>query len=198
MHFEIDIPRKVSDVGIEKIKWGKELTTPNFFSKHTIVNIVVGITLFSIFLSVFYFTYTKTVEEEILNIQIKNLVNNLSSGIKKLNLNQDDIKKVINSIELPDLSKADQEVEEHNNELKTKAAFIFGIIGLVCIIILFVFSYFYKVDIKNILLINLMLLVFVGVTEWFFLNYIAKSYMSLDINMVKKLLVEEIEKFEIN
>lgn len=199
MHFELNIPRKVSDVGIEKVNNLNNVEcNHNFFSKHTFVNIIVSVTLFSIFLSVFYFTYTSRIEEEILTIQIKNLVNNLSGGIKKLNLDKNQIKKVIDNITLPDLSKQDKEVEDHDNQLKKKAFFIFGIISLVCVILMFIFAYFYNVNVKSIILGNLLLLCFVALTEWFFLNFVAKSYMSLDINMVKRILIEEIEKFELN
>lgn len=159
------------------------ILTPN-----GVCNLLVSLIIFSVFLIIFYFTYASYIENQILNNQIKILVDNLTYNIKDFNIDTKYLLKIINETKLPDLSKEDIEVTNTNSQLIKKSLLIFGIFSLISLIIIFIICYVYKVNINEILKNNFILLVFVAITEIFFLNIIAKSYRSLDPNIIKKIL----------
>ena len=165
----------------------------NILTPNGICNILVSLTIFSAFLSIFYFTYASYIENQILNNQIKILVDNLTYNIKDFNIDTNYLLKIINETKLPDLSKEDNEVTNTNAQLIKKALLIFGIFSLISLIIIFIICYVYKVNIKQILKNNFILLVFVAITEIFFLNVIAKSYRSVDPNVIKKNFINNLQ-----
>ena len=164
------------------------ILTPN-----GVCNLLVSLTIFSVFLIIFYFTYASYIENQILNNQIKILVDNLTYNIKDFNIDTNYLLKIINETKLPDLSKEDNEVTNTNAQLIKKALLIFGIFSLISLIIIFIICYVYKVNIKQILKNNFILLVFVAITEIFFLNVIAKSYRSVDPNVIKKNFINNLQ-----
>lgn len=165
----------------------------NILTPNGICNILFSLTIFSVFLSIFYFTYASYIENQILNNQIKILIDNLTYNIKDFDIDTNYLLKIINETKLPDLTKEDNEVKNANNELIKKALLIFGIFSLISIIIISIICYIYKVSIKEILKNNFILLIFVAITEIFFLNVIAKSYRSLDPNIVKKNFINNLQ-----
>lgn len=166
----------------------------NILTPNGICNLLVSLTIFSLFLSIFYFTYASNVENEILNIQIKNLVDNLTSNIKDFNnIDRGYLINLINNTKFPDLSKEDNDVSNTNSSLIKKALLIFGIFSLITTIIIIIICYIYKINILQILKVNIILLIFVALTEIFFLNIIAKSYRSLDPNVVKKNFINNLQ-----
>jgi len=165
----------------------------NILNPRGICNILVALTIFSIFLSIFYFTYASNIENQILNIQIKNLIDNLTSNIKDFNIDTNYLLNLIKNAKLPDLSKEDQDVTNSNSELIKKSLLMFGLFSLVTIIIIIILCYVYKIDIIYILKINFILLIFVAITEIFFLNIIAKSYRSVDPNLIKKNFINNLQ-----
>ena len=165
----------------------------NILTPNGICNILVSLTIFSAFLSIFYFTYASYIENQILNNQIKILVDNLTYNIKDFNIDTNYLLKIINETKLPDLSKEDIEVTNTNSQLIKKSLLIFGIFSLISLIIIFIICYVYKVNINEILKNNFILLVFVAITEIFFLNIIAKSYISLDPNIIKKNFINNLQ-----
>ena len=169
------------------------ILTPN-----GVCNLLVSLTIFSVFLIIFYFTYASYIENQILNNQIKILVDNLTYNIKDFNIDTNYLLKIINETKLPDLSKEDIEVTNTNSQLIKKSLLIFGIFSLISLIIIFIICYVYKVNINEILKNNFILLVFVAITEIFFLNIIAKSYISLDPNIIKKNFINNLQNINDN
>jgi hypothetical protein len=165
----------------------------NILTPNGICNILVALTIFSAFLSIFYFTYASYIENQILNNQIKILIDNLTYNIKDFNIDTKYLLKIINQTKLPDLTKEDNEVTNTNSQLIKKALLIFGVFSLISLIIIVIISYIYKLNIKEILKNNFILLIFVAITEIFFLNVIAKSYRSLDPNIVKKNFINNLQ-----
>ena len=164
-----------------------------------IANILVGVTIFSLFLSIFFFTYAAKIENKILKIQIKNLVDNFVGDLDSLNLDESRKTQLIELIDenmKTDMSDSDKEVNDINKSLVKKSIKIFGGLTIVSIAIVTIMYFTVKIEIGNILLSNLIVIVFVALLEIFFLNFIAKRYRSLDTNTVKKNIVEELLKFE--
>ena len=167
----------------------------NIVSPGGISNILVGLTMFSIFLTIFYFTYASKIEEEILDIQIKNLIDNLTEDLDSIKFDSSQLKNIINQTSGPDLSKEDKEVEDSNKKLINKAIVSFGIFTLVTVLIVTILFYIYGINIKDIIITNLILVLFVAITEVFFLNTVAKSYRSLDPNKIKLNIIKKLQSF---
>lgn len=159
-------------------------------------NILVGLTLFSIFLGVFYFTYAAKVEGEIVKIQVQNLVDDFMGNIQDTDFDKKDLKAILDKMKVPDMSEEDKKVEESNKKLMVSASKAFGLFAIFSTIVVTYLYIRYRFDIKEIIITNLILLVFIAVTEVIFLNKVAKVYRSLDPHKVKSIIVEEIQSFE--
>ena len=171
-----------------------DVTHYKIFSLNGVTNLLIGVTLFSIFLTVFYFTYASKVENDILEIQINNLVKSFTDDLKNVDVNKDKLNGIINGLTVPDMSDADNTVAYNNKQLIIKSFKICIILGIFCLFFALIMHFVYKVDIKSIIITNFIILLFVAFTEIFFLNMIAKKYMSLDPNSVKKNIVQNLIK----
>ena len=103
---------KPSHISFDYDKMHYSILTSNGIS-----NIIVGLIIFSIFIAIFYFTYAAKIEEQILNIQIKNLVENLTENLDVLDTTfsvKSFLAEPIQNLEIPDLTKEDKEVETMN------------------------------------------------------------------------------------
>jgi VIT1/CCC1 family predicted Fe2+/Mn2+ transporter len=181
----------------QTIQYDYDLEHYTIFTANGITNILIALTLFGIFLGIFYFTYAAKIEEKILNIQIQNLVDDMTGDIKNVfNAYPDQKEVIINAIKnlkIPDMSKEDKDVAENNRKIIKTAISAFSIfLGVVVAILVFLF-FKYGTKMKNALIVNLILLVFIAVTEVVFLNVIAKNYMSLDPNKVKYTIISQLK-----
>jgi uncharacterized protein YacL len=168
----------------------------NIFSVNFILNILIGVTIFGIFLTIFYFTYAAKIEEEIVNLQMKNLVDDFTYNLDILQKeDQQKITDYLNKLELPNTDELDKEVEESNKKIIRNAMIFLGVFSGIMIlgsILLYVLNKD-KISIKYLILNNVILLIFVAVTEIFFLNLVAKKYNSLDPNVIKLKIIEKLQ-----
>lgn len=168
----------------------------SIFTAKGISNIIIGVTLFSIFIGIFFFTYAVKIEKEILNIQIRHLIDNMTNDLQQFTSVKEWIKNYVSKIEIPDLSEEDDKINSQNaiiiNNAK-KTLFIFGVVSIILVTFICVI---FKVNIIDVIITNILLLVFIGITEVFFLNFVAKRYLSLDPNKVKVKIIEELQKFK--
>lgn len=167
-----------------------------FTSAHGFSNLLLGVTLFSIFLIVFYFTYTAQIEGEIVKEQVKTTIDELAFNIKNSGIDMSQAKQFVNNISTPDMSEADKDVEKKNKELLTMCIWIMGIFAMITFGIIILIKFFFSFSLIPIILINLLLVGAVAGIEILFLNVIVKNYRSLDSNFVKKTIVDEILKFK--
>jgi len=149
-----------------------------------ITNIVISIGMIMIFLGIFFFGYAAKVEQEIIKLNTEIITTDILNIIlpsldtnTKLNLLKD--------IKYPDMSKEDSDVAEANTVLINNAIMLLVIIFIVSLIIGFALSYYYNHKFLHILGINLIILFFVGLTEYSFINIIAAKYISADTNYVR-------------
>jgi len=171
------------------------VTHYKIFSINGAANLLVGTTLFSLFLGIFYFTYASKIENDILSIQIKNLIDNLTGDLNNLNLDENtknQLKDAINIKNKPDLSDEDKNVKDTNKKIIIKTSKIFGSFLFISTFIIILLYFTTKIDIKSILITNIILLIFVAIAEVLFLNLVAKNYRSLDPNVVKQNIVKQI------
>ena len=181
----------------------------NLFSCNTVEN-MSGILMMAIlagtFLTIFFFTYVSSVEKQIAENQIIYLANNFSDSIKLLPTEfQNTIKTEIQNTKLPDFTSAINSIEQTNNAIIKKTCLLVGIILVLIMIAVYILSRknLCNFSFWNMLGKNLIILIFIGLTEFVFLNVVPKNYISLDPNFVKfyainKLYPDNVVKPELN
>ncbi len=173
--------------------------------KEEIILITLQVTLVAGFLVVFFFSYASTVENEIVTKQVNYLVDSFTGSAKGLLDPQtlNDIKSSIDSLNPPDLSEEDKEVEAKNLQLENQAVQI--VMALVITgILIYLFYLIYSMRRGNVreamkmLLVIAMILTAVAVTEVTFLNLIAKNYLSADPNYFRGRILSVLNNFAKN
>jgi protein-S-isoprenylcysteine O-methyltransferase Ste14 len=164
------------------------------------LNIIIGLSSFCIFITIFFFTYAAKVEEEILTKQIENLIDDFTDNVIVDNIDKKEIKEILETIKYPDLKEDDRKVEENNKKLKIQGM-IFCLVILVIVVFCIVVYYKKSGDedkgeyIKSILISNGILLIFIGITEFYYINVVIKQYYSLDPNDVKKEIIKTLKNY---
>jgi len=174
-----------------------------------ICNVIIQVTIIFIFLSVFYFTYAKDKEAEVVTNNIDFLVENIL-GPGKINFLSNSTRSVLksnlsNSTISPDAIKADKDVEENNNKIIKKSInTVITILVGVCAIVLFCFmmnrykilpSFFTNLKFKEIFIETAVIIFFVGLTEFCFLNFFASKFISIEPNKIKTAFLKNIQSY---
>lgn len=145
------------------------------------------------FIGVFFFTYAKNVEKNIVVNNVKYLIDTLTPNFNLLPRTEYNLlKNNINNVKLTNMDKEDAEVTSVNNDLLNQSAKVLG-----CILVLaLVFSYYmcnkYNLDFTDMLYHNLILVGCVALVEFIFLNLVAQNYTSADPNMIVNNLINQI------
>jgi hypothetical protein len=162
------------------------------FNINFLLGVVIQVFLIFVFLTVFFFTYASKKEGEIVKNQVDFLTKDFLAT--ELSLLPDSVKAMIaekiNTIE-PDTSR-NKTIEDSNNEIKAKTTKILVSLGVI-IFVFTVASFFLskKVEFfKNLNLIHILketavILFFVALTEFIFLEYFAARFISVEPNLIK-------------
>ena len=164
-------------------------------NKKDIILIILNIVFISVFIGIFFFTYASKVEGVILQKQIDFLVQDFVG--KEVSLLPKDvlinIRDTLKNTKLPDMSDADNKVAQNNKDLINKSIIAFSIIfiiGIAICIYLYINSDITMSEIIWILINAFIMLFVVGITEYVFLNYIAKNYYSIETNTIKRDIID--------
>lgn len=160
-----------------------------------IAETIMGVILIATFICIFFFTYVSKVEGEVVKSQMSNIVNNLTNGLQILPDKDKGINLILKNLKAPDMSSADNDVEQSNNELKKKAAKIFGTIVVVGVIIIYYLWSKHRFDIKTMIIHSVIILVFVALTEFLFVTLVSKNYQIIDPNYVKYLIAKNLSEY---
>jgi len=170
-----------------------EYISKNIIDSHIIINVIMNVGLISLFIAIFFFTYASTVEQDIVKQQTTIVVNDLMQLATPLL--SDDIKKQIYiNIQPPDLSKEDEEVKHFNDKLVSTAFLNLGIVFVIALVLSGILAYYYKHNMINMLKLNLILVVLVGITEYTFLHFIPHKFISADTNWVRGKILSSIRE----
>jgi hypothetical protein len=165
----------------------------NIIDSEGIINVIVNVGFIATFISIFFFTYASGVEQEIVKSQAQIMMNDLFQTITPL-LN-DDAKEKIMNYEVSDMSKEDADALDNNNKLINSGYSILIIVFIVTQVVGLALSIYFKHNYNHIIIGNVIVLIFVGLTEYTFLNVIGRSYMSVDTNFIRwKILTSIREK----
>jgi len=160
---------------------------------HMVVSIITSVGIIMMFLGVFFFTYAANIEKEIVQMNANIVVEDLLSIISPL-LSPVTKATQITKLKYPDMADADQKVEMDNNNLLKTAYTNLSIVFVVTLVLGFIIAYFKKINYYNIIGLNLIILVFVGLTEYSFLNMIVKKFIAADTHYVRLIILENLNK----
>lgn len=167
------------------------------FSAHEIANIILHVILITTLLTIFFFTYATTVEEQIVKDQVDFIIEDLTNGAQLLPAELNTALKIgVNTIQIPDMAVVDKEVEDKNKKLVMKVSKLVGGILIVGVSIVYFMSKQYDFSFMDLLKKNAIVLLFVGLTEFYFLRYLAKNFKSGDPNHVKKTVFETLKNLK--
>ena len=147
-----------------------------------------------------------SVEKQIVKTQLENIVKQLTSD---LDLILDDNQRkllslVVNNITVDDMKEEDDKVEENNKKLKLKTLIIFSTIILVSMIFI-AFLYYKngivkdrqnqgKIFMKDILGLNLVMILVVALTYFLFIKLVVSNYGLVDSNFVKHVIIKRLKE----
>ena len=156
-------------------------------------DILMSILFISAFICIFYFTYALRVEHEILDSQIdyivKDALDNLSLLPKEYT---EKLKMKVRTITPPNMDAADNAVKEHNSKI-LKQVIVIILTGLIIgFLIIYFLAKKYKFGLYDMAKKNLVILVFIGLTEFAFLEIFARKYKSADPNFVKYTVIDKL------
>lgn len=164
-----------------------------------LANIIMNVSLISIFIAVFFFTYGAKISKEIIEDQVKYLVGDFAGDINAFFTSDSSkkqfgmhLKKYIGE-KTNGKSDADLAAEKSNRALLKKAAMILGLILIVGINTVWFMSKKYGFDFWVLLKYNLIILAAAGFTEFVFLTFFARYYRIADRNKVKYDILESIK-----
>lgn len=166
-------------------------------NKHEMfITIIINVIFISIFIGIFFFTYGAYIEKRVVKNQMKLISSDLIGYVNLLgNTTKEIVKSNINNINLPDMTKEDEDVKKNNINIiklaiKANIIFIILILGLV--------YYTYSLSnkeflIKEIVIKNLIILFFVGLTEFTFLTWCGSRFISIDPNQIKLAILKNLK-----
>jgi hypothetical protein len=163
------------------------------------IKILTNVLLISLFICIFFFTYGSYIEHKILESQIDFLSLDIMNNVKLFGENiNSKFKEKLLELTPPDLSNEDENVKNENHKILIKAlvAIIFFTTAI-CSIIYFLYNKSKKdFNIKTIIYQNLILLLFVALTEILFITFFVADYITINTNNVKYNIVQNIEKIQ--
>lgn len=163
------------------------------------LNVLFGVLFISIFIVVFFFSYARIMEKNVIEIQTEQVVDYFFDDFVIL-LQNDQVKDLAKQM----LSNLDSYTEDDDARINAKnqeiinqslmLISIFATVLLLLIIFLFVKNC-NKIDLQKMFLKNVALLLVVALTEFLFTTYIASKYISFDPNYIKYTLTDAMKEF---
>ena len=163
------------------------------------LKVLFGVLFISIFIVVFFFSYARIMEKNVIEIQTEQVVDYFFDDFVIL-LQNDQVKDLAKQM----LSNLDSYTQDDDARIKAKnqeiinqslmLISIFATILLLLIIFLFVKNC-NKIDLQKMFLKNVALLLVVALTEFLFTTYIASKYISFDPNYIKYTLTDAMKEF---
>ena len=169
------------------------------------ISISIQVLVISIFLITFFFLYVVNVEEQEFKQQIELVMDSILkdpnvSPYLKINDNDDNMLVAIygaldaaeEKIKLSTKSDIDN-INNSNRMIKTNTFIIAGLSGLVLLLMVFLLlSFDVKIPLVKYIKHSLIILVFIALTEYIFLTFIGKKYISVSPTQVRKQIAQSI------
>jgi hypothetical protein len=159
------------------------------------INVIISVLFIYLLIGIFLFIYGTHIGKVIIKNQIKFLSEDIGGNI---NLLGDNINKKVKQkiLELPEvnLDEEDNRIKETNSQVMKKAKSANSIFIVFTIAIVYYLNKTTQLNISDVLIKNLIILFFIGMTIYIFLTYFAADYISINSNLVKYTIVENLKK----
>ena len=165
-------------------------------SPREIANIILNITFAATFIGVFFFTYGSYIERQIIRDQMDYIVNSVYKDINTYVPNKyvNMFLPMANNIPIPDLLNADNIVADKNRQLIKTAGIVLLTLFTLGLSAAYVLSKKYGFNLRELIIDNIVVLIFIALTEFVFLTFIGRYYRSGDPNYIKLGIVQALLK----
>lgn len=163
----------------------------------SIANVILHVVLLGSFIALFFFLYASIIEQKIVISQVDNVSTDLTSDLKTV-LSEEErqvIEKAFKSLTAPDMTKEDSDAKKANKKLMIQAGKIVGITFTAGIITVALLSWLGGFSFIAMLLDNLTLLMVAAATEFVFISFFVRNFLSLDPNTVKLSIVNSLTDY---
>lgn len=161
-----------------------------------IATLIFQFALIISFITIFFFTFVKNVESQIIDNQIDRVMTDLSEELGLIG--DSTITNSLRQIQLdkPNLVEEDERADNNNKGILKNAIKLLAILVPICLIISFLMVVIFKLSMKEMFILGFSGLFIVMIIEVIFLLVFAKNYRTLDSNVVKKGVVDSLIKYK--
>lgn len=156
----------------------------NIMSPEDVTSVVLNVTFISAFIAVFFFTYGKIIEENVVKNQSKFIADTFAKDLSVF-VDKPTALLITSQLSSPDMDDADKKAKAFNNQLQSKATYVVLVAFIIGLTIAIAISSHYELDFFKILKSNIVILIFVGITYYLFLTYFGQNFISADPNFVR-------------
>lgn len=149
-----------------------------------IVTIILNVTFIGAFIAIFFFTYGKTIEENVVKKQSVFIATHLANDIKTF-INKDTADNISSKLIPPNMDEADKKAKEINHTLLQQSIRIVLFSVIIGLSISYLISQKYNLNFIDLIKPNLIILLFVGTTYFLFLTFFGQNFISADPNFVR-------------
>ena len=164
------------------------------WNKQFLFTVLIQVTLIFIFITIFFFTYAKNKEKDVvinnINLLLDSIIPNDLVAILPTNYK----KIIIDNLNSIKSNTSDDNIVKENNKKVFRNAIKILIIFLFLISLL-LFIYKKNVPLSSIFIQSLIIVFFVGLTEYIFLTFFASKFISVDPQLIKYTFINQIQKF---
>ena len=169
-----------------------------------VLEIMIQVLFIFIFLTIFFFLYVVKVEEEAFSTQIAEVVNDILNEVDTSKITEKEerilalsaLLEVISTKTTIQSQNSISSIEKANKKVFQKALRICLIFTVIVAILIFILATSGMcVMLTRHVIESLYVVLFVGLTEYFFLNAIAKKYKPIDAGKVKIYIAQAIKKY---
>ena len=169
-------------------------------SPQGISSVLTSITLVSLLIGVFYFTYVPIVERSVVKREVREIINSLAKDIHDIipKRNLDVVRPIVqNQLKPVNLSFEDNRAAQQNQAVTMRAMKYLGGFAAVnaSIVTLIYLNNRQSVDFSKIAYENAVLLLAVAVTYFVFVTFIGRNYRAADPNFVKRQIIDSFREF---
>lgn len=159
------------------------------------IEIMIQLFLIFSFLTIFYFLYVISIEREQFKSGINYVIDSIFDDIRS---NLPFHKTILSNIKLNtelDTTKYPL-IDKNNNNIFTMAMeILIAWFFAVMLLLLILFLLGIKIDLKGILMRNMLILLIIGVTEYLFLVLVGSKYRIIDANRIKYKIFDSIRRY---
>lgn len=181
-----------------------------FTNTYGICNIILHVSCIAFFIAIFFFTYGSFAEGRIVQKQCENIVESLTGGLNGILTSEQlcDLRRHLQTTTSHfHVTEGDKRACRQNRQIKSKALKTVGIVlgaafgvALLCWLITYIptsskivkFFHLPGTRLVDLIIVNILVVVFVAFTEYSFLTFIVTNYRSADPNFVKRELLQSL------